>query len=278
MKSLGATPQGATTMARPAPRGAVWSRRPTWEIPASIALHGAIVAIVLLGHCGSRDSGPLIDPTKVMQVHAVALPKSTSTMPNRPSRTPDAPKGSQASDTPPPPPTASEMALKKHDAEKPKGDDRPKDRSADREALLRQAKRQALLKDPTAPIGDQDHTRTDPNGVDIKDAIFGLGTGTMDPELARYISACRAAILPNWTPLPAILQAHPDLSVQLLVPVAADGKLGEAQLVTGSSDSGFDRSALLAVLKTGRLPKPPGRFRDSAAAGVLITLAARDLQ
>lgn len=253
--------------------------RPTWEIAASLGLHVALGALIFLGQCVRPDPAPLIDPSKVMQVQAVALPRSTSSMPDRPSRTPDPPKGADTPDAaPPPPPTASDMVVQQDDAPTPKGADRPQDRTDARQALLNQARREALIKDPNAPLGDVDRTRTDPNGVDPQDAIFGAGTGTMDPELARYISACRTAILPNWTPLPATIQAHPEYQVQLLVPVSSDGKLGEAQLVKGSGDASFDRSALLAVVKTARLPNPPARFRDSAAQGVLITLAARDLQ
>lgn len=252
--------------------------RPTWEVGASLLLHALVAGAIFVGQYLSPEPKPLIDPSKVMQVQAVALPRSTSNMPDRPSRTPDPPKGAETADTPPPPPTASDMVIEQDDAPKPKGADTAQDRTDARQALLNAARREALVKDPNAPLGDVDRTRTDPNGVDPKDAIFGVGTGSMDPELARYISACRTAILPNWTPLPATLQAHPEYSVQLLVPVGADGKLGQAELVQGSGDASFDRSALLAVMKTARLPVPPARFRDSAGQGVLITLAARDLQ
>ncbi len=255
------------------------ARSPSWEIVASVGMHLALLAVALFAqHCGP-DPAPLIDMSKVMQVQAVALPKSTSAMPDRPTRTPDPPKGaSTAADAPPPPPNASEMVIHKDDAPKPKGEDKPRDRTNDREALLNAARREALVKDPNAVLGDVDRTRTDPNGVDPKDAIFGAGTGSMDPELARYIAACRAAILPNWTPLPATIAARPDLKVEIVVIVTEQGRMGDSQVYTSSGDSGFDRSAVLALAKTGTLPAPPARFRDSASQGVLITLAARDLQ
>lgn len=258
---------------------ASWSvRNPTWEFAASIGLHLGLVLLALGAQYLQPEPEPMIDLSKVIQVQAVALPKSTSAMPDRPSRTPDPPKGATKSEVPPPPPTASEMVIHKDDAPTPKGEDTPKDRTNDREALLNAARREALVKDPNAPLGDEDRTRTDPNGVDPKDAIFGAGSGNIDPELAKYIAACRAAILPNWTPLPATIAARPDLSVQIVVEVSSEGKMGESQVYKSSGDSGFDRSAVLALAKTGKLPSPPARFRDSASQGVLITLAARDLQ
>lgn len=256
------------------------ARAPSWEIGASVGLHLALVGLALLGQrCTPEPPAPLIDPSKVIQVQAVALPKQTSALPDRPSRTPDPPKGAtREPDAPPPPPRQSEMTLKKEDAPKPKGEDKPKDRTSEREALLNAARREALVKDPNAPLGEVDRPRTDPNGVDPKDAIFGAGSGTIDPELARYIASCRQAILPNWTPLPATIAARPDLKVEVLVTVSADGRMGDSQIYKTSGDAGFDRSAVLALAKTGRLPAPPSRFRESASKGVLITLAARDLQ
>ena len=188
--------------------------RPTWEIAASVGLHAAVVGAILLGSWMSPDPGPMIDPSKVMMINAVALPKSHSAMPDRPTRTPDQPRAEKAekaapapppgADAPTPPPTGSDMALKSKDAPPVKGSEAAQDHTKDRQAMLDAARKQALLKDMAAALGDEDRTRTDPNGVDPKDAIFGPeGGGAMDPELARYITACRDTILPNWTPLPA---------------------------------------------------------------------------
>jgi TonB family protein len=250
--------------------------RPTWEIGASIGVHVLLVGAVWAGQMWKSDSR-LFDPNEVMAVQAVALPKANKRMPDRPTRTPDRPKGDTAkAKAPPPPPTASDMALRKKDAPKKQGQTNKTDA---REELLNKMKREALLKDATAALGQRDRVATDKDGVDPKDAVIGpIGTGRMDPELARFVAQCRARILPNWNPLPAILAAHPDYTVTVSVTVGASGALGSPSIVRGSGDASFDRSAISAVVRTGRLPAPPPRYAASAAQGVMFTLSAADLR
>ena len=250
--------------------------RPTWEIGASIGVHLLVVGLLALGQLMEPEA-PLFDPNDVMTVQAVALPKANTRMPDRPTRAPDPPKGDTAkAKAPPPPPTASDMALRKKDAKKKKG---VADRSADRSELLNRLKRESLLKDATAALGTKDRVQTAKDGVDPKDAVIGpIGAGRMDPELARYVSQCRDRILPNWKPLPAILAAHPEYKVVVSVSVGQTGQLGSPTVVKSSSDASFDRSAISAVVRTGRLPPPPAKYAASAAKGVMITLSAADLR
>jgi len=130
-------------------------------------------------------------------------------------------------------------------------------------------------KDPTAPIGAQDRARTSPEGAE-GDQPSIIGIGQADPQLARYILACRDAVLPHWTPLPATVAAHPEYEVVIQVPVAADGALGTPKVVSGSGDDSFDRTALMAVIKTRKLPPPPPTWSQSAARGVQFVLPAKD--
>jgi len=232
--------------------------------------------MLTVGNLGGSEA-PLFNPDDVMTVQAVALPKATQQMPDRPTRTPDPPKGDDmAAKATPPPPTASDMALRKKTAKKKKG---RTDRTSARENLLNKLKREALLKDATAAIGTKDRVQTDKDGVDPKDAIIGpIGAGRMDPELARYVSKCRDRILPNWKPLPAILAAHPEYKVVVSVSVGQTGQLGKPKIIKTSSDASFDRSAISAVVRTARFPPPPARYAPSAAKGVMITLSAADLR
>ena len=171
------------------------------------------------------------------------------------------------------------MTYKTPEATKTQGAKTAKPRNQEREKLLNQARREALVKDLSAQVGPEDHTATDANGVDPSEAILGPGTsGRVDPVLARYQAACRGAILPNWTPLPTTVQKHPNYMVIVEVAVDATGGLGPPKVVKGTGDSSFDRSAVLAVIKTGKLPPPPAKYQASAAAGVRIMLSARDLQ
>ena len=250
--------------------------RPTWEIGASIGVHLLVVGLLALGQL-MKPEGPLFDPNDVMTVQAVALPKANKRMPDRPTRAPDPPKGDAVkAKAPPPPPTASDMALRKKKAVEKKG---VENRSADRSELLNRLKRESLLKDATAALGTKDRVQTAKDGVDPKDAVIGpIGAGRMDPELARYVSQCRDRILPNWKPLPAILAAHPEYRVVVSVSVGQTGQLGSPKVVKSSSDASFDRSAISAVVRTGRLPPPPAKYAASAAKGVMITLSAADLR
>lgn len=252
------------------------SFKPTWEVGASIGVHGVVLILVWAGQSCSTHT-PLFDPKDVMAVQAVALPKANKRMPDRATRTPDPPKGdSVAAKAPPPPKTASDMALRKQKAKKKQG---APNRSTDRAELLNKLKREALLKDASAALGRTDRVQTDKDGVEPDQAVIGpIGAGRMDPELARYVADCRSRILPNWNPLPAILAANPDFSVVVSVEVNASGGLGTPTIIKGSSDPSFDRSAISAIVRTGSLPPPPPRYASSAAKGVMITLSAADLR
>ena len=239
-------------------------------------MHVLVVGLLAAGQMFETDK-PLFDPADVMSIQAVALPRADRRMPDRPTRAPDPPKGdAMTAKVKPPPPTASDMALRNPKAAQKKG---TTDRTSAREELLNKIKRQSLLKDATAALGTQDRTQTAKDGVDPEDAVIGpIGAGRMDPELARYVRACRDQILPNWKPLPAILAAHPEYTVVVSVSVGPSGKLGKPKVVKTSTNPSFDRSAISAMVRTIRLPAPPARYAASAAAGVMITLSAADLR
>ncbi len=266
--------------------------RPTWEIGASVGLHVLVFAGALLGaNIAGSDESPMIDPSNVMIVNAVALPMQTTRMPELPSRTPDAPPqvetpaapdpvpaAVESPVEPPPPVPSSDMALVTPETPKPKtqGDSTPKPRTDEREALLRQAKKEALIKDPGAPLGAVDRPRTSPNGVDISQAIFGTGSdGINDPELARWKVAVETAIRVNWTPLPTTVSAHPEYVVYVVVPIDENGKLGTPKVYQGTGDGGFDKSAIMAVMKTGKVAPPPAKWQDSTKAGVVLEFPAK---
>lgn len=256
--------------------------RPTWEVGASLGVHALLVAALIVGEVLTRpEDRPLIDPSQVMMVQAVALPKQTSRLPDRPTRTPDLPKvaAPEASPTPPPPPTASDLVMHREDAPKPAGDpEASPDRSNEREELLRQMAKQQALKDMTAALGDVDRPRTDPNGVDPEDAILGAGTGApMDKEAAAWWKKAQAALWSNWTPLPATVAAHPEYMAVVQVKVSAEGVLSDPEVVRSTGDASYDRSAVLAVLKTGRVPPPPAKFAEAwASQGTWIAFPAKD--
>lgn len=267
------------------------------QLLGSALVHlGVGLVVLLVDRFWPETTTPLLQPEDVIHATAVTrLPKQTTRMPEKATRTPDPPAPEAAPtpappppptgapEAPPPPPRSSDMVLQKESAQPKKGAPEaapaPKDRSADREALLREQRKAALLRDASAAIGPEDRVATDPNGVDPSEATIGSGVGApMDPALSRYIESIRAAVIPNWTPLPSVVAAHPEYQVVVQVSVSADGSLGPPKVVKSSGDAGFDRSATNALLKTGRIPPPPARYQATAARGVQFVLYAKDKQ
>ncbi len=250
------------------------SARLTWEMGASLGVHaGALGIVLILQQC--TPNTPLFKPEDVMIVQAVALPKAVNNwLPDKPMHTPDPPKGQVADSPDVVPPTASDMVLHDEQAPKPKG----AENEAERDQLLAQARKEALLRDMSTPEGPEDQVLHDPNGVDPREAILGVGVGINDPALARWQAASRDKILPNWTPLPAVIAAHPEYAVQLVVRVSATGAMTDPEIYKSSGDSAFDQTALRAIYKTATIVPPPAEYADQASKGVVITLAARDKQ
>jgi TonB family protein len=240
---------------------------------ASLGLHAGALGIVLITQ-QCAPSTPLFKPEDVMIVQAVALPKSVNNwLPDKPMHTPEPVKGEVVESPEVVPPTASDMVIHDEAAPKPEGENR-----AERDRLLDQARKEALLRDMSTPLGPEDQVLHDPNGVDPSEAILGIGVGINDPELARWQAACRDKILPNWTPLPAVVASHPDYVVHLVVRVSANGQMSDPEIYQSSGDPSFDQTALRAIYKTATIVPPPTEYADSAAKGVVITLAAKDKQ
>jgi TonB family protein len=251
------------------------SARMTWEVGASLGLHAGAVGLVLVLQT-LTPTDPLFKPEDVMVVQAVALPKPVNDwLPDKPMHTPDPIVGQDTEAPEITPPTASDMILEDEKAPETKG---TKSREKEREALLREERKAELLRDMSTPEGPQDQVQTDPNGVNPEDAILGVGVGINDPVVAKWQAEARARILPNWTPIPAVVASHPDYAVILVVRVSDTGEMTEPEIYRGSGDSAFDQTALRAIYKTKTIPPAPDKYRESAAKGVLITLAAKDKQ
>lgn len=260
-----------------------------WDlINASIVHCGLILVLFFANSCSHTPT--FIQPPVTM-VTAISTPlKQTSAMPNRPTKAkvpkekssepkPDKPKVESKPDPKPdalqhqkeepeevlPPDEEDEETP---DVEEPNNDD-------EREALIRELARENLLDDFTAIEGDVDRPPTALDGTDSP-TLGQLGSGNADPELAAYIQRCRNALIKNWTPLPTLLETHPEFQVTIEVNVNAEGKMTNPRILLSSGDNSFDQAAIMAVHKTGSLPAPPDKWKDSASAGVQITLAAAD--
>ncbi len=249
-----------------------------WDLLLSLLLHGTVVLFLLLGRGCIEDDQPLFDPDEIMQVQMVALPKARGRNPDRATRAP----------SPPPPAPVPEAAMPSPEpfaephpsnSETRPEEPPPKADSRDRRAdVLRQLRRSELIKDIQAPLGDVDRSATDPNStLSPEEAFAGLGTGApMDPDLARYQSQIRRIVLPNWTPLPRIIQDNPDLFTIVEVTLDADGKIEKTRMARPSGNTSYDESCIRAVQKSGRLPLPPPKFQNLASRGIWIHFPASD--
>ena len=286
-----------------------WWREYNVEIIGSLILHGSLAMLL----ANSKGCMPEItQPKPVTKINVVSLGSiKKSKVPDRASRKerPSAPKPPKpAKSTPkadtPPPPKPDQMTVPKDQPkekpkkeepkkeepkpqqEKPKEPTPPKEKPPEkqtepskkdtREELIRKAQREQLLKSlQNAPIGPADREATSQEGTDK--TLPGLPSADpSDPILAQYISLARDKILPNWAPLPTIVEAHPEYEVIIEVQVLPDGTLKNPTVIKKSGDASFDAAAIRAIYKTISLPPPPEKWKASAAQGILITLAAAD--
>ena len=268
------------------------------EMIGSVMIHLILLGLLWLG----ESCAPTVHtPKPVSMVTAISMPaKKAAAIPERASqkkRPPQAqpPPTTTPTETKPPPPTKPEqMVLKEKEVEKPAEEAKKKEKPVppkepstpekepvpepekdQRDDLLRKLQREQLLKDLNAPEGPVDREASSQEGSESSTEASS-SVGPTDPILSAYILSCREALLPHWTPLPTIIASHPEYEVVITVQVAEDGTMSNPTIVKKSGDSSFDRAAIMAVHKTRKLPPPPEKWKESAASGVVITLAAKD--
>ena len=237
-----------------------------WTIALSVGAHvalgvGLLVAEGLFGNPSPQSMVP--DHTMVL-LSAGSLPKQQSILPERASRTPDAPQVQKAEKkAPPPPPKASELKVPEKEPEPQKGKEveKPKDRSRDREALLRKARKEALVKDPNAPIGDHDQARTSPDGT--TDGPVGEASVSSDPETAKWWKVVQPTILSKWVIVEADRRKYAGKHITVHLRILPDGTLKDPKVVQSSGSSSLDRAAVMAIYKAARVQPPPAKLQAS---------------
>ncbi|MFH1463052.1 MAG: cell envelope integrity protein TolA [Pseudomonadota bacterium] len=254
----------------------------SWAIAVSLLLHGCVAGTLAITRGCAPEPSVLFDPSEVMEVTMAALPKSAGRQPDRASRAPSPAEGQQQAAAPPQQPT-DQMSFKDPTKEKAKGEERPKDRSKERDDLLASMRRADLVRQlADAPLGDVDRMATDPDSTLTMEEAFGLGggVGPVDPEAARYLVQLRQNLLPHWNPLPRIIEEHPSIFTVVDIWLDDDGEIADSGVKAGSGIDAFDSSCLLAIAKAARLPLPPDRFRVETRKGIQIrvTFRASDAQ
>lgn len=252
-----------------------------WAIGASIGAH-----IVLVGGLIAAEAlfGPSDTERSMVPEHTMVLlmpgsaPKQQTILPERPTRTPDAPEVVEtAPKADKPPPKQSELAHpEKKKPEEGKKVDKPRDRSRDREALLKKARKEALVKDPNAALGDRDQARTSPNGS--ASGTPGQGLDESDPEFAAWLKATRPALLENWVVIEADRRAHSSAKVIIWLQIKPDGTLDAPKVHRTSGVASIDRAAVMAVFKTRKVAPPPARLQADFARGLTITFNVSELR
>jgi len=245
-----------------------------WAIALSLGLHSCLAGTLAATRGCSGDAEPLFDPDDVMMIEMAALPKSAGRLPDRASRAPRPADGAPEAMTQPQQPS-DQMRFEDPDKEKEKGE-KVEDHSLDRERLLAEARRKALVDSLSdAPIGDADRQQTDPDST--LDATFGFGgaTGPVDPEAARYLVELRQVLLPLWNPLPKVVEQNPAIFTLVDIWLDPDGRIADSEVQTPSGNGSFDQACLTAVARARRLPIPPARFKVETRKGIQIRVSFR---
>jgi TonB family protein len=254
------------------------------DVVVSLVVHGALVAALLAARgCATSKAAPILarDET-VIEVSMAVLPKSTGRFPDRATRAPDPISASNPRDAALAPelPNPKQSTYESPDAEPDAGSKMtPEEAEKRRAELLGQAQRDVAVHDLDAPLSDRDRVQTDPNGIPGMEALYGTGSsGPVDPEIARYITAVRQIVIPNWAPLPQIIQANPKLVTGVEVQLDDSGNVRDAKVHKPSGNTSFDASCLRAIQSSGRLPLPPQRFRTPGQTVIRVYLLASDAQ
>jgi TonB family protein len=234
-------------------RAALPVQAPTWEFPVSIGFHGLLFLVLMLARCESTHA-PLIPDQEIIMVELPGPARQTTAMPQKAERAPPPPSGVQ--EAPPPPPNQSELAIQTPEAPKeqgvPKEDPREK---AKREALLNELRRQQMIQDLNAPVGEENRAATSPDGNTDEGST---GSGASENEKSKWAAEATKIVRANWHPLLSICQADPKLNVTIRVTVDGQGnQIKEPTVEKTSNNESLDGSALRAVEQSGKLPPTP---------------------
>jgi protein TonB len=237
-----------------------------WTVAVSLGAHVVLgLGLLLSEHLfGSWEPRSMVPEHTMVMLSAGSLPKQQTILPSRATRTPDAPEVAKAkADAPPPPPKKSELALPDKEPEAQKGAEaeKPRDRSRDREALLRKARKDTLVKDPNAPVGTRDQSRTSPDGT--TDGPVGEASVSSDPETARWWKDVKPAILSKWVIVEADRRQYAGKHIVIHLRILPDGTLKDPKVTQSSGSASLDRAAVMVIYKAARVKAPPAKLQAS---------------
>lgn len=250
------------------------------DMAVSVVLHLALAGVLFFSRSCAQEPEPLLPQDEIIMINLAALPRSEGRTPDRATRAPRPAEGAPEAVVAPPRPDA--MSLPDPKAEKSKGTTAPPDPDVRRDELLRDLKREQLVRslNPDAALGDVDRAATDPDGTLPPDMVFGTGTATgpVDPEAARWAAEIRRLVTANWVTLPRFTQDNPTLSTIVKILLDEEGKVKDVKVFTSSGNASFDDSAVRAVQRTARLPLPPAKFPFKPPMWIKFRFGASDAQ
>ncbi len=218
-----------------------------WALPGSVLGHVLVFGGLWAFSTRAPAAERLIDPDDVIEVAMVSLPSPKVPVPQKAMRR--AP--------PPPKPRAAPVpaAIADPSAEPVPADAEPapeEDRTAAKDELMRQMKREALLDSlRNAPEGPVDQAATTDAGEDGGEGSGQAAVG--DAEQARYSEEVRRVFYRDFSPL----QDEAGLETLAWVWVDATGRVLRHQVKTPSGDGSFDAAVERAIRLVKTVPAPP---------------------
>ncbi len=97
-----------------------------------------------------------------------------------------------------------------------------------------------------------------------------------DAQLAHYLLALRARVMPRWNPPAQVVLEQPELSARVLVELAEDGVVLDVRIQAGSGHQAFDLSCLEAVRAASPLPLLPEGYEKISSDRMLISFVAAE--
>lgn len=240
-----------------------------WLIAFCVVAVFLHIFVAMTLYCGSSvwawSQKPMIDPDNVMEVSMVILPKSTSRMVQRNTRKKTSSGNTKAKNKAPIPPRDSDLVMKTKETKQNQG---APDRSEDMKRLVDMAQ---LLSHIDAPEASQDSSASDPNSESTEQVNIGQTGALADPELARYIQKIRDLFHKNFSPLPTIVSANPNIECTIHVAIDLNtGRVKSVKTHRSSGNASYDGAALRAVEAVSSVPLPPEQFKNYFADGYLM--------
>jgi TonB family protein len=220
------------------------------SVGGSIAVHGALLAAVLVVPATRRQVTPIDDSMVV----ALAGPIASAPAPRAAAAAADEVKPAPA----PPPPPKEAQAVREIPVPKPKDKDKP---VKPVKPPPKEPDHAPEPQTPAAPKGGAHDTPSDAKPVPGGGAVTAT-VGGGDSSLGWYGAAVKAALEAAWAK-PYLEDAQGTVSVVVAFDIARNGTTDNFRIVQSSGIPSLDRSAQRAVIEASPLPAVPPTWTEA---------------